>query len=260
MLTIKRVFAPHVRSCFSVLAFQRFSVSQRERVRAFTLLELLVVIAIIAILMVLVAPAFTTRKNADDVTKAAYQVTQILEQARTFAIANDTYVFVGFLEQNQGHILISIVASKNGTRIYSDTLNDPPPLNGALLTQISNLIRIDNSHLERLADAAITRTDIPQDQYHVGHADFAKRVQFDGSMIPNNTTFSYPLTGTAQYTFTKIIQFNPQGDATKIVDTPTRTIEIGLRPTHGAVIDNTSRNLVAIQLVGITGRNKMYRP
>jgi prepilin-type N-terminal cleavage/methylation domain-containing protein len=236
-----------------------FTLKQRER-KAFTLLELLIVVAIISILLVLVVPAFTTIKSADDVTKAAYDISGTLEQARTFAIGNDTYVFVGFFEEGPGQVLLSVVASKNGTRVYSDTVNDPPPLNAAFLTQISKLIKLGNIHLDRLTDSAITRADVPPDQYHVGHADFAKRLQYDGSMISNNTTFSYPLTGTAQYTFTKIIQFNPQGDATKIVDTPARSIEIGLRPAHGTAIDNNSRNLVAVQVEGITGQSKMYRP
>jgi type II secretory pathway pseudopilin PulG len=228
----------------------------------------MVVIGIIAILMVLLVPALTSLKGAGDVTNTAYTVKGVFEQARTYALAKHTYVWIGFFEENSsspttagtGRVVVSIVASKNGTRVYSDTVSDPPPLSPASLIQISKLLKIDNTHLERITDTAIPRTDVPEDQYHVGHADFAKRVQFDGSSIPNNTTFTYPLTGTPQYTFTKIIQFNPQGDATKIVDTPTRTIEIGFRPTHGSAVDNNSRNLVVLQLAGITGQSKLIRP
>jgi type II secretory pathway pseudopilin PulG len=226
------------------------------------------VIGIITVLMVFLVPALTSLKGAGDVTNTAHTVKGVLEQARTYALAKHTYVLVGFFEENSnspttagtGRVVLSIVASKNGTRVYSDTVNDPPPLSPASLIQISKLLMIENTHLERIADAAIPRTDVPVDQYHVGHADFAKRVQFDGSSIPNNTTFSYPLTGTSQYTFIKIIQFNPQGDATKIVDTPTRTIEIGFRPTHGTAVDKSSRNLVVLQLAGITGQSKLIRP
>src|SRR6202022_1653616 len=64
---------------------------KRGRFRGFTLLELLVVIAIISILFVLLVPAFTTRKSADDMTNAAYTITGVLEQARAYAMGNNTY-------------------------------------------------------------------------------------------------------------------------------------------------------------------------
>lgn len=234
----------------------------------FALIELLVVAAIIGILLVLVVPALLPRKTANDITKAGADMLGLIEQAQSYAMANNTYVWAGFFEENSdspttagiGRVVVSVVASRNGTRAYSDTVNDPPPLNPALLVQISKLFKLENAHLERVADGAIARANIPPNQYHVGHADFAKRVQFDGSSIPNNTTFSYPLTGEVQYTFTKIVQFNPQGDASKIVDTIARTIEIGLRPTHGPAVDNNTQNLLAVQISGIAGHTRMYRP
>src|SRR5207244_2414716 len=100
------------------------SSSQRERLGAFTLLELLVVIAIIAILMVLIAPAFTNIKTGNDVTTAAYTIKGVLDQARTYAMANNTYTWVGFYEENTvnpaspnsstpaiGRVILSVVAS-----------------------------------------------------------------------------------------------------------------------------------------------------
>ena len=66
---------------------------------AFTLLELMVVVSIIAILMVLVVPAFTNLKSAGDVTSAAYTIKGVLDTARTYAKANNTYTWVGFLRK-----------------------------------------------------------------------------------------------------------------------------------------------------------------
>ena len=119
---------------FAASTLQRFNVStpQRERasaftlpklrgrVSAFTLLELLIVVGIIGLLLVLIAPAFTTIKGGTDVTSAAYTIKGVLDTARTYAKANNTYTWVGFqvrLEQQsrESFALVSIVASKDGT-------------------------------------------------------------------------------------------------------------------------------------------------
>src|SRR6266481_8741957 len=96
---------------------------QRERASAFTLLELLIVISIVAVLLVLIGPAFTSIKSGTDVTGAAYTIKGVLDTARTYAKANDTYTWVGFYEENVsstmsgcggiGRIVMSIVASKD---------------------------------------------------------------------------------------------------------------------------------------------------
>ena len=86
--------------CYYFAVFPRhISVVEREpracravvqRRRAFTLIEMLVVMGIIALLMVLVAPAFTSLKTAGDVTNAAYGIQGLLDNARTYAKANNT--------------------------------------------------------------------------------------------------------------------------------------------------------------------------
>src|SRR5882724_4565480 len=138
-----RRFSPFRR--FAASTLQRFNVSTphrerasaftlpklRGRVGAFTLLELLIVVGIIGLLLVLMAPAFTTIKGGTDVTSAAYTIKDVLDTARTYAKANNTYTWVGFFEEPApppespvaapgiGRIVMSIVASKDGTMLYS---------------------------------------------------------------------------------------------------------------------------------------------
>src|SRR5207302_6669304 len=97
----------------------------------FTLIELLIVVCIIAVLLVLIAPAFTTIKGGTDVTSAAYTIKGVLDIARTYAKTNNTYTWVGLYEEDvsqsstnpatagTGRLVISIVASKNGTMLYT---------------------------------------------------------------------------------------------------------------------------------------------
>ena len=71
-----------------------------ESIRGFTLLELLIVVGIMGLLLVLIAPAFTTIKGGTDVTSAAYTIKGVLDTARTYAKANNTYTWVGFFEED----------------------------------------------------------------------------------------------------------------------------------------------------------------
>src|SRR5512133_1075758 len=80
------------------LPLQRFNPSTIQSRAGFTLLELLIVVGIIGLLLVLIAPAFTTMKSGGDFTNAIYGIQGVLENARTYAKANHTYVFVGFAE------------------------------------------------------------------------------------------------------------------------------------------------------------------
>jgi len=101
----------------------------------FTLLELLVVIGIIATLLVLIGPAFTTITRGTDVSSAIYGVKGVLENARAYAKANHTCVFVGLTEVDSsvdplvspqittgdtpyGRVAVAVVASKDGTSQY----------------------------------------------------------------------------------------------------------------------------------------------
>src|SRR5437016_6301990 len=141
---------------------------QRERASAlrravalceggFTLIELLVVVGIIALLLVLIAPAFTYIKGGTDVTSAAYTIQGVLGTARTYAKANNTYTWVGFFEEDEppqpptspatpgtGRVVMSIVASKDGTMLYSVPLTVSVTLQPANLIQVGKLTKIDN--------------------------------------------------------------------------------------------------------------------
>src|SRR5438874_9028262 len=142
-------------SSFELQASTRRSRGVVQRKRAFTLLEMLVVMAIIALLMVLVAPAFTSLKSAGDVTGAAYTVKGVLDQARTYAMANNTYTWVGFYEEDvssttpatpgTGRLVMSIVASKDGTEVYTSVSSPAADMDaaGTRLSQIGKLVKID---------------------------------------------------------------------------------------------------------------------
>src|SRR5438067_722246 len=136
------------------------SVSGRHRVRsalkqnAFTLIELMVVIAIIVLVSAFIVPAFKNLKSAGDVTSAAYTIKGMLDQARTYAKANNTYTWVGFYEEDTstasanpaspgtGRVVISVVASSDGTIVYDP--NSLATIDASKLIQVGKLTKIAN--------------------------------------------------------------------------------------------------------------------
>src|SRR5476649_1219011 len=93
--------------------------------RAFTLIELLVGMSIIIVMMALLAPSFVNISSANNVSKSVYDIAGILDQARTYAMGNNTYVYVGIAEVDStytpsattkfttgtGKIVMAVVAS-----------------------------------------------------------------------------------------------------------------------------------------------------
>jgi prepilin-type N-terminal cleavage/methylation domain-containing protein len=265
-----------------------------DRRRAFTLLELLVVIAIIAILTVLVTPAFTTRKSADDVTNAAYTFKGLLEQARTYAKASNTYTWVGLYEEDgsksstnpgtagTGRIILSVVASRDGTTVYN--ASKPGAIDPTQLTQISKLVKIENAHLPLFAVGSGTgetfdTRPVPDWNSSNGYNDsrFGEINAASPNTAPHTNSqfpFQYPVGNpapTAQYIFQKTLQFSPTGES-RINSTydVRRVTEIGLLQTHGNATPTLSSgvgtssvvfsgNVIAVQISGFGSNVKIYR-
>jgi prepilin-type N-terminal cleavage/methylation domain-containing protein len=248
---------------------------------AFTLIELLIVVGIIALLMVLVAPAFTSIKGGTDVTSAAYTIKGALDTARTYAKANNTYTWVGFFEKDvsqpsttpatagTGRVVMSIVASKDGTIIYNPSNLGQQDLTTSLI-QVGKLTKIDNVHLWTHTDTPTgTGSDFP------GRPNVASTYCIGSSSPSASTTpFRYPVGNPAppvQYpAFVKVIQFSPRGEArinnstlnangTEVFPLQTAA-EIAVEPTHGATVPGSvPANVVAIQFTGVGGSVMIYR-
>jgi prepilin-type N-terminal cleavage/methylation domain-containing protein len=239
----------------------------------FTLIELLVVMAIIAILMVLLAPAFTMIKSGTDTTSAAYTIKGVLDTGRTYAMANNTYTWVGFFEedvstestnpptQGIGRIVMSIVASKDGTMVYDPI--SPAKITTTRLNQVGKLTKVENMHLW-------THTDNPSNSGSTfGTRPNVAAAYCIGNSTPSfsTTPFQYPIGSpepALQYTFRKAVQFSPRGEA-RINNSTTSfplqpAAEIGLEPTHGNVAPGSiPANVVAIQVTGVGGNVIIYR-
>jgi type II secretory pathway pseudopilin PulG len=270
------------------------------------LLELLIVIGIIAVLLVLLAPAFTNIKSAGDVTSAAYTIKGALDTARTYAKANNTYTWVGFYEEDVsvpsvtpapdprcpscvGRLVMSIVASKNGTHLGADQNSSATGTENFIdptqLSQVGKLVKIDNIHLPLFTvgtgtgdtfDARPSPTPDPFVGYNASR--FGELNAAAPNTAPYDTTnngltkfpFQYPVTNPApawQYRFRRTLRFSPSGECRINSTYDMRSVvEVGLLQTHGNVTPTPSPspgqypgNVAAVQITGLGGNVKVYQ-
>jgi len=276
---------------------QRSNASTLQCRNAFTLLELLIVVGVIGILLVLIAPAFTYIKSGTEVTSAAYTVKGVLDTARTYAKTNKTYTWVGFFEEDvsqsstnpatagNGRIVMSIVASKDGTTVYNPNSQiNPDPIDPTRLTQVGKMVKVDNMHLPLFAIGSGTgenfemRPALQNDPVAV--YNYSRFGEINGT-VPNTAPYTdsqfpfwYPLSAAsqeqAQYYFRKTLQFSPRGEC-RVNSTYAvrKVVEVGLLQTHGTAVpapigggESTliyAGNVTAVQITGFGGSVKIYR-
>lgn len=246
---------------------------------AFTLIELLVVVMIMVAMYALVVPAITGLKGASDLTSAAYQIKGALELGRTYAVSNNTYTWVGFFEQDisnttttpaasgTGQLVISIVASNDGTSIYNktqaSTAGTTQNIPSSRLMQVNKLLKLGNVHVFNATAMTIGArpASIISNNYLVGLSPASSSPLF---------SFPYPLVSGSVYTFGSsqpakamngIVQFDPQGEAISEcgpMTGPAPSYEIAIEATHGTVLASSS-NIIALDISGLTGEVTMYR-
>lgn len=264
----------------------------RHSRRAFTLLELMLVIGIIVLVTTFLAPAFSSLRSAGDVTAAADTVKGVLEQARNYAMANNTYAWVGLFEEDassntpatvgNGRLVLSAVGSIDGTNVYGSAISGA--IDPTKLRQIGKLVKISNIHLPLFAmgtgigDTFDTRPALQYDPVAgYNYSRFGELNKATPNTAPYTTPFNfqYPVGSpapTPQYTFKKLLQFSPLGEARINGNTYDirRFVEIGLLQTHSSTVPvatsgaNTSTatysgDVVALQVTGFGGNVKIYK-
>ena len=240
----------------------------------FTLVEMLAVLTLMAIV---VTPLLVASLGVVDMTRGVDQVAGVLERAASYARSDNTYVWVGFFEENVGapsvnpakagvgRVVISTVASKDSTPIV-DPFGHGTQIDPARLVQVGKLLKLENFHFADVSpplnpdqggggDCWDTRPEVRT----------AQKTSRIGGSSPSSTIFpfTYPVgsgVAAAQYNFVKTIEFSPDGEA--VLNTSYSLvpwIEVGLQMVHGVSGRLDGSNLAAIQVSGVTGEVKIYR-
>ncbi len=211
------------------------------------------------------------------VAGSASNVQSLLESARAYAQANNTYVFVGLTEVDTtqaflisspstgaghtGRVVVAVVASRDGSNNFDASGNWVG--NGNLIA-LSGLRHFDNVHLADFSGLSTSSGPMAARQTITASGSLGN------SGVGATALITWPLTGSSpQYSFSKVIQFNPQGTASLENGTTPNGVpgwmEIALQPVNGnaapaAVNDVSKGDIAAVQIDGVTGTINTYQP
>jgi len=221
-----------------------------DRRSAFTLVELLVVLAIVVILAALSFKSLSGILSGG-FNQVVSDMSQALAQARAYAMANNTYVYVGFDEVsasdtsatpatgagNYGLVVVAIAASSDGTNGFTNgtTWSSSSAVGTTItynLVAISKLMKFPNVDLPGSQagsppspPAGFTIPSAPPPVNNMYRP--TPGYYLSATNPPSGTSGSYCFTwpfpnaqgtppGTVNYYFNNLIRFGPQGDATLI--------------------------------------------
>jgi len=208
--------------------------------KGFSLVELLCVITIISILASVTGPSIVGMLSGDQLTNNAYQLSGIAQQARTTAMSQHTYVWLGF---------------------YSYTSNGAPAVMAAT-AQINSGLSTDLPTIAanyRLASKPVTlrNTTIAAASAYLGLRGVDSADNTDVSTP--GFSFSMSVPGNANATFTDCIVFGPDGQAylpssVGAIAAPTQCVGLGINASPGHTI-----RTAAIQIRGLSGQVSVFR-
>jgi Tfp pilus assembly protein FimT len=274
---------------------------------------MLVVLVIMSILSVLIAVSFSSILTSSyDSELVNFQ--SLLTRARAYAVANNSYVFVGIQEidstvasnttpqtplLNGGAIMVAVITTSDGSRGYDPTATKlsatttPPNVGSATTVPDPTYLNSSSGTGSNTLVAATPVIVTPIERFDNLHIIACSSGQNNSLVFPNNTplqqtslptvgrvlnlgnpssgasslTFSWPpgsAASAAKYTFSEVIQFNPQGEAQVIngpnVDGLLQYIELDLETMHGKALPNPqSPNNAAIVIDGVSGSVRIFR-
>jgi Tfp pilus assembly protein FimT len=214
--------------------------------RAFALVELLVVIALMIILTSISLPALSSMSKSQRMNQTVTEVGGVLEQARQYAIAQHTYVWVVFhtrVVDGLDRVYVSIVASRDGTDpgVYGNV----PSTSFELVSKVKSFQQIQLKEAGAFTASQVTSLPLTP-------------VVTSLNALSTTTTFNIQLPGdSTRSPFSQTLVFTPSGEAQN-GGSPIDIIEFALEPAQNKTLSNPD-NVAVVRLNGITGQAFVYR-
>ncbi len=210
----------------------------------FTILELLTVIGIMALLGIASMPAVSALTKSSKINQAMSQITSTLEQARQYAVANNTYTWVAFYQDSTvpegSKVYVATLGSKDGT----DPTDGFSAGGSVDMTKVTPLNR----------NASFAQVQIKP----AGANSWPSLPVASPMQLSSSVSFGLNIPGKGMTTFNQVVQFTPAGEAKVSPGIPS-VIELGLRPMHGGNVEDVD-NIAVIRIAGMTGQTRLFRP
>lgn len=222
--------------------------------RGFTLVELLTVLAIISILVGTTFSAFSTVTSRSFASQSA-QMADLLERAREYAVANDTYTWAAFYTTSAttaqpAQVYLALVVSVDGT---SQILEDGGALGSTMVWPTSATDPAKYQLLDKVASfPQVNLSDSAT--YAISSVPVVSQVS---NMTSSTPSFTVAIPSLGNAVFSRCIEFTPSGEA-KVQAAPTQAIEFDLCQLHGTVASKTMISVIRIN--GFTGQAQVYQP
>lgn len=214
----------------------------------------MVVIGIIAVMTTLIVPAFKGINGSRGITRAVNDVANVLELARSEAMAKRTYVYVGFANtmnsDGNSELRIGAVSSLDGSLDAAS----------ANLAPLSKLVKLPNIQMTKYGDLPTSvqtaATSYGQDNSlssPTGVSDFVIQFAAKGYL---SGKFNDPAVASCP-----TIAISPQGEILSDTNAAVffrTTASVGLVPTHGTTLGTTDGAIVSYY--GGTGQLRITRP
>jgi type II secretory pathway pseudopilin PulG len=208
----------------------------------------LVVIAVIASLVSLAVPSIGSIFGGAKVNQTITELGGLLEQARQYAVAQNTHVWVLFNTDTVGSIdtlSIAVVASKDGTDPGS--YGTVPSDNFTLISKMRTFPQF------QLKNAGYFTSD------KIPLLPLSPPVSDSANNLSASKSFSIKPPGNAgSVTFDRSLEFTPGGEA-RNASNPIDIIEFGLQPAKTSSTPDAN-NVVVMRVNGLTGQTLVYRP
>jgi prepilin-type N-terminal cleavage/methylation domain-containing protein len=207
--------------------------------RGFSLMELMCVVAILSVLASMTWPSIVGMVSGSRLTNNAYELSGLVQQARTAALTEHSYVWLGFSTTSQNGAPALVVASVIG--------------NSGLATDLQN------SQYQAVFKPVILKG--------VSLAAAQNYAAIPGLLSPNtdvgSQTYSFQMNalGTTNVQFNDVIVFGPDGQAYlptssgALGSAPVQCVGVGLNAAPAA----SNLHTVAVQVHGLSGQVSVFQ-
>lgn len=192
---------------------------------AFSLVELLVVITIVALMSLLAIVGLNSASTSSHTNKAMTSIGGMMDFARQYAIAQDTYTYVAF-STNSTNLTATIFASSTGRSLFNsaDLVKIAPP------------------------------REIPQMILVSGGSTYGGWTPPTPPAPTTGAGTNWSITSQGK-DYKTMVAFTPSGAASVKTDVLNEVIQFGLIPLNG-----DGKKGFAVRISGLTGLNTLLRP